>query len=126
MTRASDWLDGYIAAWASKDEADVRAIFTDDAEYWFRPDDDRPVTGIDAIVKMWGDPEPSDPDHDLSVLIENDTLAIITGTVNYPGHEKYSNMWEVWFADDGRAKRFVEWYMTPRKRGGQDSATNGA
>lgn len=114
MTKASEWLDGYIRAWASKDDADVRAIFTDDAEYWFRPDDDDPVVGIDAIVEMWGDPEPSEPVHDLGVLIENDELGIIKGTVAYPGGQSYSNMWEVWFAPDGRAKKFVEWFMTPR------------
>jgi hypothetical protein len=72
------------------------------------------VIGVDAIVEMWRDPEPSDPQHDLRVLIENDELAIITGSVVYPGHQSYSNMWEVWFADDGRAKKFVEWFMTPR------------
>lgn len=115
MTRASDWLDGYIRAWTSKDEADVRAIFADDAEYWFRPDDDDPVVGIDAIVAMWRDPEPADPIHELRVLIENDSLGIITGTVNYPGHQSYANMWEVWFAPDGRAKKFIEWFMTPRQ-----------
>jgi hypothetical protein len=114
MTKGSDWLKGYITAWTSKAESDVRAIFTDDAEYWFRPDDDKPAIGIDAIVAMWRDPEPSDPSYDLAVLIENDELAIITGTVVYPGHQSYSNMWEVWFAPDGRARRFVEWFMTPR------------
>ncbi len=50
MTRASDWLNGYIKAWETKDGADVRAIFTDDAEYWFRPNDPTPEAGIDAIV----------------------------------------------------------------------------
>jgi hypothetical protein len=114
MTKVSEWLDGYTRAWASKDDADVRAIFTDDAEYWFRPDDDDPVVGIDAIVEMWGDPEPSEPVHDLGVLIENDELGIVKGTVAYPGGQSYSNMWEVWFAPDGRAKKFVEWFMTPR------------
>jgi ketosteroid isomerase-like protein len=114
MTRADEWLQGYITAWASKDEADVRAIFTDDAEYWFRPDDPDPVVGIDAIVTMWGEPEPSEPHHDLAVLIEDDRLAVIKGTVAYPGGETYSNLWEVWFASDGRASRFVEWFMTPR------------
>jgi hypothetical protein len=34
----------------------------------------------------------------------------------YPGGRRYSNIWEVWFAPDGRAQRFVEWFMTPRKR----------
>jgi hypothetical protein len=116
MTKATDWLDGYIKAWESKDEADVRMIFADDAQYWFRPDDDDPVVGIDAIVEMWRDPEPSEPVHDLAVLIENDDLAIIKGTVAYPGAQSYSNMWEVWFDDDGRAKKFVEWFMTPRAK----------
>ncbi|MGL4255722.1 MAG: nuclear transport factor 2 family protein [Microbacterium sp.] len=114
MTRAHDWLEGYIRAWASKDESDVRAIFTEDAEYWFRPDDNDPVIGIDAIVAMWSEPEPAEPLHDLAVLIEDDRLGIIKGTVDYPGHERYSNLWEVWFAPDGRAEKFVEWFMTPR------------
>ncbi|WP_127476812.1 nuclear transport factor 2 family protein [Microbacterium sulfonylureivorans] len=116
MTRASEWLNGYITAWASKDPADVRAIFTEDAQYWFRPDDDDPVIGIDAIVEMWGDPEPSEPVHELAVLIENDEIGIIKGTVDYPGDQSYSNLWEVRFAPDGRATSFVEWFMTPRTK----------
>jgi hypothetical protein len=114
-TRTSDWLAGYIRAWESKREEDVRALFTDNAEYWFRPDDDSPAVGIEAIVAKWGEPEPSVPVHHLSVLIEDERLGIITGTVDYPGHERYANLWEVWFAPDGRARKFVEWYMT---RGG--------
>lgn len=92
----------------------MRAIFTEDAEYWFRPDDSDPVVGIDAILKMWSEPEPTAPTHDLAVLTEDDRLGIVKGTVDYPGHETYSNLWEVWFAPDGRAVRFVEWFMTPR------------
>ncbi|TFV82441.1 hypothetical protein E4V99_16220 [Microbacterium sp. dk485] len=111
MTRTSDWLAGYERAWRSKHPDDVRALFTDDAEYCFRPDDPEPAIGIDAIVAMWGEDEPAEPVHDLRVLIENDELGIVTGWVGYPGHEKYSNLWEVHFGPDGRARRFVEWYM---------------
>ena len=93
----------------------MRAIFTDDAEYWFRPNDPEPTRGIDAIVEMWGEPESPDPQHDLRVLIEDEQLGIIKGTIAYPGHESYANLWEVYLAPDGRAHRFVEWYMTPRK-----------
>lgn len=113
MTQATDWLAGYIRAWETKDPDDVRAVFADDAEYLFRPDDDDPEVGIEAIVRMWQEPEPTTPVHDLRVLIENDELAVITGTVDYPDHQSYTNMWEVWFAPDGRARRFVEWFMTP-------------
>ncbi|GAA1914577.1 hypothetical protein GCM10009775_03950 [Microbacterium aoyamense] len=115
MSQTKKWLDGYIRAWMTKDGADVRAIFTDDAEYWFRPDDPDPVIGIDAIVEMWGEDEPPNPQYELDVLIEDARLGIIKGHVDYPGHQFYSNLWEVHFADDGRASKFVEWFMTPRK-----------
>ena len=35
MSQTREWLDRYLRAWVSKDPADVRAIFTDDAKYWF-------------------------------------------------------------------------------------------
>jgi ketosteroid isomerase-like protein len=114
MSRTRTWLDGYRRAWASKDPDDVRVLFTDDAEYWFRPDDPEPVRGIEAIVEAWADPEPTEAVHDLDVLIEDDRLGIVTGRVDYPGHESYLNLWEVHLAPDGRAQRFVEWFMTPR------------
>ena len=123
MSQARRWLDGYITAWRSKSPDDVRAIFTDDAEYWFRPDDPDPVKGIDAIIEMWGEPEAPNPIHELDVLIEDDRLGIIKGHVDYPGHQFYSNLWEVHFAPDGRAQRFVEWFMTPRKPADEDDAT---
>ncbi len=83
--------------------------------YWFRPDDPDPARGIEAIVEMWAEDEPVDPRFEFNVLIEDDRLGIITGYVDYPGHQRYSNMWEVYFAPDGRAQRFVEWFMTPRE-----------
>lgn len=117
MTTAQRWLDGYIRAWESKDPETLRAIFTDDAEYWFQPDDPQPLRGIDTIMTMWGSAdEPSEPQHELRVLIEDAALGIITGTVAYPGHDAYVNLWEVHFAPDGRARRFVEWYMKQQDR----------
>ena len=116
MTRTTDWLDGYEKAWRSKDAADIEALFTDAAEYWFRPDDPDPVRGIAAIVAMWQEDEPAEPQYEFAVLIENERLGIIRGHVDYPGHEAYENLWEVHFADDGRAHKFVEWFMTPRRR----------
>jgi len=125
MSRTQDWLEGYERAWRSKAADDVRAIFTDDAEYWFRPNDPDPVRGIDAIIEMWGEDEPSEPEYALEVLIENERLGIVKGHVNYPGHALYANLWEVHFDDDGRARRFVEWFMTPRKPEAADDAPAG-
>jgi len=110
MTKTQTWLDGYLTAWRTKDPADVRAIFTDDAEYLFHPYDE-PVTGIDAIIEAWLDPEPTEAVPDLAVLTESDGIGILSGTVDYPGHASYVNLWEVHFAADGRARRFVEWYL---------------
>ena len=115
MSKTRTWLDGYVRAWKSKEPADVRALFTVDAEYWFRPDDDDPVRGADAIVRMWVEgSEPTEPVHQLDVLVEDESVGVVTGWVDYPGHARYRNLWEVHFGDDGRARRFVEWYMTPR------------
>jgi hypothetical protein len=119
MTRTSEWLAAYETAWRTKSDDDVRAVFTDDAEYLFRPDDPEPVRGIEAILEMWAEEEPTEPAYALSVLIENDQLGIVTGWVDYPGHQRYTNLWEVHFASDGRARRFVEWFMVPR---GSDGA----
>jgi hypothetical protein len=116
MSRTRTWLDGYITAWMTKDPADVRTVFTDDAEYWFRPDDPEPARGIDAILEAWMEPEPAEPEYALDVLVEDERIGIVKGTVDYPGHETYTNLWEVHFAPDGRAQKFVEWFMTPRKR----------
>ena len=82
MSKTRSWLDGYVRAWKSKNPADVRAIFTDDAEYWFRPDDDSPVRGIDAIVRMWAEEsEPTEPVIDLDVLVEDEHVGVVTGSV---------------------------------------------
>lgn len=111
MTTTQNWLEGYLTAWRTKDAVDVRAIFAPDAEYWFHPYDAEPVRGIDAIVEAWMSPELTEAVPDLRVLVEGDDIGIIRGTVDYPGHASYVNLWEVHFAADGRARRFVEWYL---------------
>lgn len=112
MSKTREWLVGYLRAWKSNDPDDVRAIFTTEAEYWFRPDDPDPVRGIEAIVRMWTqEPEPTEPVIALDVLVEDETVGVVTGSVDYPGHQLYRNMWEIHFGEDGRAQRFVEWYM---------------
>ena len=81
MSQTRTWLDGYIRAWRTKDEGDVRALFTDDAEYWFRPDDPEPLRGVDAIVEMWRDEEePAEPVHALDVLVEDDGIGMNEST----------------------------------------------
>src|SRR5262245_6287408 len=47
------WLDRYIAAWSSYDEAAIGELFSEDAEYRYHPYDPDAVAGRDAIVKSW-------------------------------------------------------------------------
>lgn len=56
------WLDRYIAAWASNDGADIRALFTEDAIYSYRPweSEEHTVTGRQAIIDSWLE-HPADP-----------------------------------------------------------------
>ncbi|MGB4780389.1 nuclear transport factor 2 family protein [Microbacterium sp.] len=111
MTATRNWLDGYLTAWRTKRPDDIRAIFTDDAEYFYHPYDAEPTRGIDAILTDWEDPEPTEPIVDFEVLVEGDRLGIVRGRTEYPGHATYWNLWEVHLAEDGRAHRFIEWYM---------------
>lgn len=43
------WMNGYLRAWDSNTPEDIRALFTDDAEYHTAPFVD-PRVGVDAIV----------------------------------------------------------------------------
>lgn len=93
------------------------ALFTEEAEYFTRPYLE-PFRGADAIADWWiAEEEWSEPTFDGGVLVEGDApdgsgrVGVIRGRTDYPGHGIYSNLWEVHLADDGRARRFVEWYM---------------
>ena len=46
------WLDRYVAAWKSYDPAAIGALFSEDAEYRYHPEDE-PVVGRAAIVADW-------------------------------------------------------------------------
>src|SRR3712207_7733197 len=53
-----DWLDRYVAAWQSYDEAASGELFSEDVEYRYHPADE-PVRGRDDVVKAWVAPEGS-------------------------------------------------------------------
>jgi hypothetical protein len=118
MTReqASAWLDAYVAAWRSYDEAAIRALFAPDATYAYHPYDE-PLQGVDAIVAAWLDERDEPGSWEASYapsLIEGDR-AIATGVTRYPGQGRvFSNLFELTFDGDGRCTRFVEWYVEHR------------
>ena len=112
-TAVTAWMDGYLTAWDSNAPDDIRALFTDDAQYLTAPFDE-PRVGVDAIVAGWVADQDQPGDHTFSwtlVAIDGD-LAFVEGDTRYlePGR-RYANLWVIRFAEGGRASSFTEWYM---------------
>ena len=66
MTRQQfqDWLDRYVEAWKTYDPAKIGALFSEDAQYRYHPQDD-PVVGREAAASAsqsrWSRPARSVP-----------------------------------------------------------------
>jgi hypothetical protein len=131
MTHAQvqDWLDRYVAAWQSYDEAAIRDLFSADAEYRYHPWDE-PVRGVDAIVDDWlnpgGKPESRDRPgtwwaHYEPAVVEGST-AVVVGETKYFAdasqvvlERHYYNIWPLEFDAVGRCRSFTEWFMLRKK-----------
>jgi hypothetical protein len=104
-------MDAYQRAWTSNDPGDIASLFTDDGVYLTEPYADA-WRGRDAIVAGWlaHSDEPATWKFDWQPLVETDGLCVVTGATDY-GDRKYSNLWVIRLAPDGRASEFTEWYM---------------
>jgi hypothetical protein len=116
ITDVQQWLDAYLAAWASGDPTRVAPLFTPDGRYRPSPEDDG-VVGTDAIVGYWTThrDEPGTWRANLAPLLVSGDLAIVTGTVDYTNGKRFSNLWVLRFDDSRRCVEFTEWWM-PRQR----------
>jgi hypothetical protein len=113
------WLERYIAAWKSYDEAAVKGLFTADAEYRWHPWDE-PAVGPDAIYEGWTAPdaldEPGTVDASYTCAAVDGDVAVATGTSTYleaaGGNVRavYDNCFVMAF-DGDRCKSFTEWFM---------------
>lgn len=110
-TTVTAWITDYQKAWDSNEPADIRALFTDDAEYRTAPFDE-PRVGADAIVAGWIEDADQPGDHTFTWSIAgiDGDLAFVEGDTDY-GERAYANLWVIRFADGGRATAFTEWYM---------------
>ena len=123
------WLDRYIRAWETYDESEVRALFTDDADYRYHPWDE-PEHGLDTIVDAWLNPsgpasgrdepgtwtahyEPWIVDGDRAVAIGE--TSYFTDATRSTEEKHYWNIWQLEFGADGRCRSFVEWFMQRKK-----------
>lgn len=109
----TNWMNGYLKAWESNEPDDVRALFTDDAEYRYSPSDSAPLQGIDAIVADWikDRDERGTWTFTWEPVVVADGIAVVQGRTTYSAKSEYDNLWVIRFAPDGRAHHFTEWYM---------------
>ncbi|HZA60411.1 MAG TPA: nuclear transport factor 2 family protein [Actinomycetota bacterium] len=111
--RLQRWMAGYVRAWGSNDRDDIAALFTEDARYWTAPHRE-PWTPREAIVEGWlgRREEPDEWTFRWEPVAETGDLAFVRGWTDYPKEGKrYSNLWVIRFAPDGRAAEFTEWWM---------------
>ncbi len=110
----NSWMDKYERVWTSNEPDDVRALFTEDAVYYDKPNTDKPWNGHEEIVKAWADAgdKPEDWTFEWNLLGQDGDTAFVQGLTTYlNGDPTYDNLWVIRFAEDGRAREFTEWYM---------------
>ncbi len=118
------WLDAYVHAWRTYDPAEIGALFSEDAVYYYGPYDD-PVEGREAIVQSWVEEDQRDPPgtydaHYAPLVIEGNT-AITNGRSRYfeadgtTFKKEFDNIYLIRFNDNGECVEFREWYMQKPK-----------
>jgi ketosteroid isomerase-like protein len=110
-----NWLNRYLIAWASNEPDDIRGLFAEDATYAGSPLEPSPWIGREAIVDGWLEyrDEPGTWTFEGAPLAHSGDLGIVQGRTDYTDGRVYANLWVIRFADDGRARSFVEWFVEP-------------
>ena len=119
------WLDGYVEAWKTYDEAKIGALFADDVEYRYHPNDagDDVLHGRAAVVSNWLDnkDEPGTYDAKYQVLaIDGDTY-VGRGRSDYfeapggPLRDQYFNLYVCRFNAAGECTSFTEYWIQNRE-----------
>jgi uncharacterized protein (TIGR02246 family) len=107
------WVARYRKAWESNDPGDIAALWTEDAA-WYRRPDEEPVLGRDAIVNAWLEVSdaPGETTFEYEVLGFGDGVGFVRGWTTYQTQPpaEFSNLWVIRL-DKDRAHEFVEWWM---------------
>lgn len=124
-TEVQRWLDRYVDAWQTYDEAKIGDLFSQDAEYLFHPWDE-PLRGRTAIVRSWLEPRGPASTRDAPGTwtaeyrpwaVEGDRAVMVGRTTYWTDATQsevdkvYENAWLLEFDASGRCRRFVEHYM---------------
>jgi ketosteroid isomerase-like protein len=119
-SKVARWLDDYVAAWRTYDEAAIASLFSENAVYRYRPWDEGAdeVRGPEAIVASWLEDQDAPDTWSAEYrpwLVDGDR-AVVTGVSRYFGDEssaeqEYHNVFLLRFDSDGRCREFTELYM---------------
>jgi uncharacterized protein (TIGR02246 family) len=117
------WLDAYVHAWLTYDPAEIGALFSEDAVYYYHPYGD-PVRGRDAIVASWVEPDHRDAPGTYTghyeLIAVDGAVAVSNGRSRYFQADgttlkrEFDNLFVLRFDDAGRCSEFREWYMERR------------
>jgi ketosteroid isomerase-like protein len=115
------WLDSYVEAWKTYDEAKIGALFAEDVEYRYHPQDE-PVRGRDAVVASWieGKDDPGTYDAHYEPLAIDGETHVAAGRSDYfdgpggPLRDQYLNVYVCRFNDAGECTSFTEYWIQNR------------
>jgi hypothetical protein len=120
MTRddVNAWLARYIDAWRTYQPDAIGDLFSEAAEYRYRPWDE-PLGGRQAIVSDWlaNRDEPDTYSADYTAWAVDGDRAVATGTSTYDGsagRRAFHNVFLLTFDADGRCREFTELFIEQR------------
>lgn len=109
-SQVARWLEGYVRAWETNDPDDIKALFTEDAEYRTEPFA-APWRGHDDIVTSWIDRKdgPGWGFEPGEITVCGD-ISFAEAVTYYPDRT-YSNLWVLRLNGDGRCSSYTEWWV---------------
>ena len=118
VSEVQKWLDSYVDAWRSYDEAAITDLWSDEA-IWYRPFGVR-AKGRKAITEAWMAEkdlfQPGGYDARYEPIAIDNGYAVTQGRTHFYDPEtrqtriEYDNIWLLRFDADGRCTEFHEWY----------------
>jgi ketosteroid isomerase-like protein len=114
------WLDRYVEAWKSYDEAAIGDLFSEDVVYKYHPQDEG-LHGRAEVVKSWVDNKDDPGTYDAhyeATAIDGD-VHVATGWSRYLDaggkmRDEYLNVYICKFDADGRCREFTEYWIQNR------------